>query len=197
MKQWRFEVSNSSGFPDVYGQGIFEDIKELGITSVQSVHSAMVYLIDADFDEAFAKRVAEELLTDQVSQEYYIGRSVCPAGPVEASILEVHLKSGVTDPVAESVTTALNDMGVNPEMVRTGRKFIILGHITDQQAQTIARRVLANDCTEDVIYGTDAEPPSPHTKPYELTLKEIPITTLDDDGLMKLKNAESVAKRTG
>jgi phosphoribosylformylglycinamidine synthase len=186
VKQWRFEVSNSSGFPDVYGQGIFEDIKELGITSVEAVHSAMVYLIDADFDEAFANRVAKELLTDQVSQEYYIGRSVCPAGPAEASILEVHLKSGVTDPVAESVTTALNDMGATPEMVRTGRKFIILGHITEQQAQTIARRVLANDCTEDVIYGTDAEPPSPHTKPYELLLKEIPITTLDDEGLMNL-----------
>ena len=69
MKQWRFEVSNREGFPDVRGQGIYEDIKELGITSVEGVHSTMVYLIDADFDEAFANRVATELLADQVSQE--------------------------------------------------------------------------------------------------------------------------------
>ena len=71
-------------------------------------------------------------------------------------------------------------------MVRTGRKYILLGHITEEQIQTIARRGLGNDCIEDVIYGTDAEPPSPHTKSYELELKEMPVTTLDDDGLMKL-----------
>ena len=31
MKQWRFEVFNRSGFPDVHGQSVLEDIGELGI----------------------------------------------------------------------------------------------------------------------------------------------------------------------
>ncbi len=188
MKQWRFEVSNRAGFADVHGNGIFEDIRELGIGTIDIVQSAKVFLIEADFDEAFAARVARELLTDMVCQEYYIGRSSAPAGPGMATLIEVHLKSGVTDPVAESVRTALSDMGAKAQNVRTARKYILIGTITDAQRDMIARRVLANDCIEDVIFGTDSEPPNPHTKPYELKVEQIPITTLDDDGLVKLSS---------
>ena len=192
MKHWRFEICNRSGFDDVGGQGVLEDIKELGIKSVESVCSARVYLIEADFDRAFAVRVVEELLTDTVCDEYYIGRSDAPAGPMEVSIIEVHLKSGVTDPVAESVAMAIADMGGEVRTVRTARKYILLGTISQSQAETIARRVLANDCIEEVIYGTDAEPPSPHTRPYELNVVRIPIAGLDDEGLVKLSKSRDL-----
>ena len=186
MKHWRFETCNRSGFDDVHGQGVLEDIKELGIKSVESVCSARVYLIEADFDRDFAVRVVEELLSDTVCDEYYIGRSSAPAGPVQVTIIEVHLKSGVTDPVAESVAMAIADMGGNARTVRTARKYILLGTISQSQAETIARRVLANDCIEEVVYGTDAEPPSPHARPYELNIVRIPIAGLDDRDLLKL-----------
>ena len=75
MRQWRFEVFNRSGFTDVHGNSVLEDIKELGISSVEAVQSAKVFLIEADFDEAFAERPAKELLTDPVCEEYYIGRN--------------------------------------------------------------------------------------------------------------------------
>ena len=58
MKQWRFEVFNRSGFTDVQGNSVLEDIKELGIISVEAVQSAKVFLIEADFDEGFANRLA-------------------------------------------------------------------------------------------------------------------------------------------
>ncbi|KKL96902.1 hypothetical protein LCGC14_1839830, partial [marine sediment metagenome] len=186
MKQWRFEVSNRAGFPDVHGQAVLEEIKELGITSVEFVHSATVFLIEADFGEAFADRVASELLADTVCQEYYVGRTATPAGPMQAMLIEVHLKSGVTDPVARSVVTAIADMGVNVETVRTARKYILLGSVSDSDRDIISRRILANDCIEEVVYGSDAEPPSPHTDAYELTVGQIPITELDEDGLMQV-----------
>lgn len=186
MKQWRFEVSNRSGYTDVHGEGVLEDIKELGIKTVEGVTSAKVFLIEADFDNDFGKRVVEELLADTVCQEYFIGRSKVPAGPMAASIIEVHLKSGVTDPVAESVAMAIEDMGAQTESVRTARKYILLGNITDDQCETIARRVLANDCIEDVFYGSDAEPASRHTKPYELNVTPVPVTKLDAQALVQL-----------
>ena len=120
-RQWRFEVFNRQGFSDVHGSGVLEDIKELGIRSVEAVQSARVFLIEADFDKDFAKRVAGELLADAVCEEYYIGRSGPPAGLAKATIIEVHLKSGVTDPVAESVMAAMADMGVKANNVRTAR----------------------------------------------------------------------------
>jgi phosphoribosylformylglycinamidine synthase len=216
VKQWRFEVFNRSGFSDVHGKSVLDDIEELGITSVEAVQSAKVFLIEADpltlrlgsgqapsaglgtgapgtgFDDAFARRVAKELLSDPVCEEYYIGRSKAPAGLAKATLIEVHLKSGVTDPVAESVMAAIADMGVKAGNVRTARKYVLLGEIKKNQAEMIAKKVLANDCIEDCIIGDEAEPPSPHLKPYELEIVHWPIRELDDEGLMALSKKKDL-----
>jgi phosphoribosylformylglycinamidine synthase len=192
MRQWRFEVFNRSGFTDVHGNSVLEDIKELGISSVEAVQSAKVFLIEADFDKPLAQRIGKELLADPVCEEYYIGRSSAPAGLAKATIIEVHLKSGVTDPVAESVMAAIADMGVTADNVRTARKYVLLGDITQSQTDTIAKKILANDCIEDVIIGNEAEPPSPHLKPYELQIVHWPIRELDDDGLIALSKAKDL-----
>ncbi|MGD8787480.1 MAG: phosphoribosylformylglycinamidine synthase subunit PurS, partial [Phycisphaerales bacterium] len=186
MKQWRFEVFNRADFPDVHGRSVLEDIKELGIDSVQAVQSARVFLIEADFDKSFAERLAQELLSDPVCEECYIGRSGAPAGLAKATLIEVHLKSGVTDPVAESVMAAIDDMGVQSNNVRTARKYVLLGEITQNQADTITKKILANDCIEDCVIGNEAEPPSPHLKPYELQIIHWPICNLNDNDLIAL-----------
>jgi len=77
-------------------------------------------------------------------------------------------------------------MGVKVQHVRTARKYVLLGNITPKERDSIARRVLANDCIETVIYGSEAEPPSPHIEPYKLKVNYVPTTELDDDGLLKL-----------
>ena len=192
MKQWRFEVFNRAGFADVHGNRVLEDIRELGIRSVEAVQSAKVFLIEAEFNKGFAERLAKELLTDTVCEDYYIGRSGAPAGLAKATLIEVHLKSGVTDPVAESVMAAIADMGVTANNVRTARKYILLGDIKQSQTNTIAKKILANDCIEDVIIGSEAEPPSPHLKPYELRIAYWPVCDLDDDGLVALSKEKDL-----
>jgi len=186
VKQWRFEVVNRRGFADVHGSNVLDDIRELGVGSVEAVQSAKVFLIEADFDDGFAMRVGSELLADPICEEYYIGRSSAPAGLAKAMLIEVHLKSGVTDPVAESVMTAISDMGGRAEHVRTARKYVLLGDISRKQSDTIAKKILANDCIEVCVIGNEAEPPSPHLKPYQLQVVRWPIRDLDDDGLVKL-----------
>jgi phosphoribosylformylglycinamidine synthase II len=192
VRQWRIEVFSREHSADVHGNSVLEDIRELGVDSVEAVQSAKVFLIEADFDKKIAERLAKELLTDSVSEEYYIGRSGAPAGLAKATLIEVHLKSGVTDPVAESVMTAMTDMGVTAQNVRTARKYILLGKISQTQTDTIARKILANDCIEDVIIGNEAEPPSPHLKPYELKITHWPVRDLDDDQLVALSKAKDL-----
>jgi phosphoribosylformylglycinamidine synthase len=170
----------------VHGKSVLEDIRELGIRTVEAVQSAKVFLIEADFDKDFAERVAKELLSDPVCEEYYTGRSGAPAGLAKATLIEVHLKSGVTDPVAESVMAAIADMGGKANNVRTARKYVLLGDITPKQTDLIARKILANDCIEVFLIGNEAEPPSPHLKPYELKITHWPIRELDDEGLVAL-----------
>jgi len=192
VRQWRFEIFNRSGSTDIHGNSVLEDIKELGISSVEAVQSAKVFLVEAEFDERFAKQLGRELLTDPVCEEYHIGRSGPPAGLAKATLIEVHLKSGVTDPVAESVMAAITDMGASASNVRTARKYILLGEVGTTQIDTIAKKILANDCIEEVIIGNEAEPPSPHLRPYELKIIHWPIRDLDDDGLIALSKKKDL-----
>jgi phosphoribosylformylglycinamidine synthase subunit PurSL len=186
VKHWRYEIFSRAGFADVTGRDVLHEIKALGINCVNKVESSRVFLIEAAFDEQFAQRVAAELLIDPVCESYYIGRRPLPETAGAKSLIEVHLKSGVTDPVAQSVTMAITDMGCAPEMVRTVRKYVLYGELNNEQLKLIARRALANDCIEEVIYGLEAEPPSPHTPEYRLEYKSIPLISLDDEGLEKL-----------
>jgi len=186
VKQWRFEVFSKANSADVGGRNVLGDIKELGIETVLDVQSARVFLIEGDFDDEFAKRIAGELLADTVCEDFYIGKSTAPAGfSTKATIIEIHLKSGVTDPVAESVMTAIDDMGKKCLTVRTARKYILFGEINDKQLKKIVRR-LSNDCIEVVVIGADAEPPSPHLAPYQFNLKTISLLNLNEQQLVEL-----------
>jgi phosphoribosylformylglycinamidine synthase len=176
----------------VHGNSVLEEIKELGISSVEAVQSAKVFLIEADSNDDSAQRVGKELLTDPVCEEYYIGRSGPPAGLAKATLIEVHLKSGVTDPVADSVMAAMSDMGIKAGNVRTARKYVLLGDITQSQTDTIAKKILANDVIETVIIGSEAEPPGPHLKPYEFQIVYWPIRDLDDEGLTALSKEKDL-----
>ncbi len=129
MKQWRFEISSKKGFPDIHGGDVLEDIRQLNISSVEDVVSEKVFLIEADFDQEFAERVANELLADSVCQDWHLGKSGIPAGPMQASLVEVHLKSGVTDPGAESVRSARGERGAHwGSSDRTSHQYFLLGN---------------------------------------------------------------------
>jgi phosphoribosylformylglycinamidine synthase len=87
---------------------------------------------------------------------------------------------------------AVADMGVEAEHVRTARKYVLLGEIGQKQIETIAKKILSNDCIEDCIIGNEAEPPSPHLKPYELEIVHWPVCDLDDDALVELSKEKDL-----
>lgn len=190
MKPWRFEVFSKPGFPDVHGNKVLEDIRALGIDLVDAVTTAQVFLVEAPVDDAFAARIANELLADPVCEDVHTGRR--PITEPQTTIIEVHLKSGVTDPVAQSVVTAIADMGAEATSVRTARQYVLQGTLDQAVIDVIAKRVLSNDCIEDCILGGSAEPPSPHLKPYALSLTHWPIRDLTDDQLMALSKEKDL-----
>lgn len=183
---FRIETYTKKDYLDVEGQNVLADINQLGIHTVDAVQAIRLFLIEGDLTNEQVGRIADELLVDPVSEEFQLGQTPGPAGLAPATLIEVHLKPGVTDPVAASAQMAIADMGLEVQSVRTARKYVILGGLTDKQKESIAQKVLANDCIEEVLIGLDGEPPSPHVEPYQLEIITLPIRQLDDEALVGL-----------
>ena len=64
MNNWKVEVYYKPEVPDTIGQGILEDITDLGINGVDSVRTATVYWIEGTLDAEAIDRIGSELLAE-------------------------------------------------------------------------------------------------------------------------------------
>src|SRR5262245_8803058 len=130
---YRIDVRPTAADP--HGESIRNQIKELG-TDPGAVRSARIFLIDSDASEAQIHCAARELLSDPIVENF----EVQPKSPASASLIEIHLKPGVMDPVAASTEMALRDMGLAAKQIRTGRAYLFEGKIDRIELERIASR---------------------------------------------------------
>ena len=188
---YRFEIKPKAGEIDPEGAHILADARSV-MGDVKAVHATRIFLIESPMTAEQAEQVASELLSDSVNQEYVVGVS---AVSDDASVVEVHYKPGVMDPVAQSTRSAIKEM--LPELdldsieVSTGRRYDFEFGADAEKAETavlhaFAERYLANPVIQD-IHEDLYEPTSfVHGQRYELNLTRVDIRELDDEGLMKL-----------
>ncbi len=150
-------------------------------THAQVRHSARMYLLDG-LDEQQASRVARELLVDATVEEY---RLASP-GSKPSNAVNILLKPGVMDPVAESVQSAIAELGLPGPRVRTARRYYFT-EIDHAQLKALAENVLANDAIEQVVVGSLPEAAwGAAGSPYAFRLVTVPIREMNDDALVKL-----------
>ena len=178
----RIEIRPQEGTGDPQGTAVAHEIAELGIPSVSHVRAVRLFFLFGDLSAADARRAGDDLLTDPVAETACLGASPPPDG---GAVIEVHLKSGVMDPVAASTEKAIADMGLAVESVRTARRYELTGDVSREQCETIARRLLANSAIEEVYFDAYT-PPAAHGQSYTLDIVDVPIRDLDDAALEKL-----------
>ncbi|MCG8408691.1 MAG: phosphoribosylformylglycinamidine synthase subunit PurS [Phycisphaerales bacterium] len=187
MGLWRFWVSPKSDHSDPKGQQVGQLLADFGITSVNSVRSSRLFLMDLDNSNTeVVRRIADELLTDPVVETCTAtqkGESV--ADPEDALPIEVHYKPGVMDNVAHSTKLALADLGIDVTSVRTARRYV-LHPVPNEEDLAKIPRLLGNACIEEVVIGTKPIEPPPQPPAYEFKLRHIPIRNLDESGLTQL-----------
>ena len=150
MQNWKVEVYYKPEVPDTIGQGILEDITDLGISSVDSVRTATVYWIEGTLDAQAIDRIGMELLADPITQVY----TFKPHSNAAIDwTLEVQFKPGVTDAVGDSTVKGIKDLGITGVTgVRTGHKYWLTGTLDAESLETIARRLLMNDVIQTFSY---------------------------------------------
>ena len=167
----RIEVFTKENFPDTLGNEVASEIANIGITSVDEIRTVQVYLIDGNLSKEDIKRICSELLIDGLTQDY-----VCINGLSEQSAdiqtgkmkfgqkghkdnavytIEVARKRGVMDPVESTVIKGIRDLGLSAKSVKTAKRFLVVGLLTDSQVEAIADKVLANKIIEDVFINKD------------------------------------------
>jgi len=196
MATWRVIVQPRDGMPDPQGSAIARHLADLHASPVRS---AKIYLIDIPVTTAGdasgaggaesrrrISTIASELLTDPVCEV-----ATCetdgdaeiryPAG----GVVEIHLKPGVMDVVANATLSAIEQMGIHVDAVRAARRFSFARPVPPDAQSAVARR-LGNGCIEDVVFGIRPLAPAPTPPVYRFELRHVSICNLDAAGLDRL-----------
>ncbi|MDE0314591.1 MAG: phosphoribosylformylglycinamidine synthase subunit PurS [Candidatus Poribacteria bacterium] len=150
MNNWKVEIFYKPEVPDTIGQGILEDIADLGISGVDSVKTATVYWIEGSLNSHTIERIGTELLADPITQLF---TSNADNEKIKDWTVEVQFKPGVTDAVGDSTVKGIRDLGIEGvETVRTGQKFWLSGTLSAEIIESIAQRLLMNDVIQTFSY---------------------------------------------
>jgi phosphoribosylformylglycinamidine synthase II len=181
---YRIEVSVKEGYSDPRAEGLEKDILDLGITAVSRVKVSDIYMLDGDISPTELDTICRELLADPIVEEYFTKERAAPAG---ARLVEVAYNPGVMDPVEESVRKGIADLGVaGLRAVRTAKKYLLWGDITEEVLQSICDKLLVNSVVQHVV--AEKEGVTLRSATYNFSLETIDIENMDDDALMDLSN---------
>jgi phosphoribosylformylglycinamidine synthase II len=192
---WEIDVLARSAELDRDAIRVRTEAAEYDLASEFGVATARVFLLQGEhLGAGEIERIKNELLADRVVEtalaaipgDAALGQPPkWMTGSQDVKLLHVLLKPGVMDPVALSTQRAIADLGIDPPLVRTCRKY----WITDLEDQTLAElgsRLLANDAIEQVVVGPLTIEALDLGRRYELALEHVPLDELDDAGLMEL-----------
>jgi len=193
---WRSEVAPARPELDAHGASVLKDIHELGLPDVRQVACGHLYFLEGSLGADEVERIGRELLADAVTERLEMLRGgddrSLPGNGFDACV-EVHLKGGVMDVVAGSTRAAIADMGIDTRTlaVATARLYRLAGIKSIEELELVARRLLFNDCIEDVyLTGFGRHDPRPERLPVAPTrafeLRHVRIRDLDTDALKRL-----------
>lgn len=197
VNRFHVEVRPRTPTLDGHGRAVLHDVRQIGLEHVEGVRTSRVYLLEGSLSEADVRLMASELLTDPVSETFIARQGFSTRDDHEASI-EVHPLPGVMNPAAFSaqaagrrLLSAKKRREARLDQVQTARRYLVVGARSAEELETIADRVLANDCIETwFIQGlgrNDAVPesfPVPPIRPF--ALRQVPLLSHSDEQLRRL-----------
>jgi len=187
---WEVEILPIGSEKDYEGQRILASAKSQGISGLSTVTAARTFLIQGELTHDDAKRAAEQLLVDPVTEQFQIHE--LPASPSEISnsksqiLLNVLLHPGVTDSVAENAAKALTRLNLNVTNVATCRRYWITGDLGTAKLAQLTKKVLANDAIEYIVDGPLQIKDLSLGSEYKFKLTIVAIRDMSDDELMVL-----------
>jgi phosphoribosylformylglycinamidine synthase II len=198
---WEVDIYPAAGQPDLPARQLAADAADLGLiaTDARTSFAATVgrgYLVQGNLDRPQIERVARELFTDEVVERYVIGAAgdavlgqspgAVSQPPTSADCL-VHVlsKPGVMDPVAQSALSAVANLGMKADAIRTFRKYW-LPTMPEASLRLLCSKILANDAIEQVIVGPLTMQRLELGSAYHFQPVTVALRELNDEALTRL-----------
>ncbi|MBN1401735.1 MAG: phosphoribosylformylglycinamidine synthase subunit PurL [Anaerolineae bacterium] len=191
---YRVEVCSREGQrPELGGServtdGYVDDIAALGIEGVRRVVRSELYFLRGVLTDSQIAQLCAELLVDPIVQQASFGQlPLAIEAPAGATAIEVGLLHGVTDTVADNLLAHAHLIGVTGlRAASTGQRYVLYGHLDEDQAHLIARRLLCNDVIQYYHIGqltphVGVEPPA-----VEARAERIALSGKSDEELLAL-----------
>ena len=180
----RIDVSPRPDLQDARGAEIKQQIAALGIDGITSVTVSSLYFIEHDLEAQALTTIVESMLCDPVAETAtFGGPTQAPARPADAWSVEVVLKPGVTDSVAESLLTGVELIGWSGvARAATGLRYVLSGRsgaLDDPRVHRIARGLLANEVIQTFAVNRPVAPPFTAPAEPDETALTIPIRAAD------------------
>jgi phosphoribosylformylglycinamidine synthase len=179
---------------DPRAAGLLQDAHALGLTRITGLECCDLYFVEGQLRDADLHRLASELLTDPVIQTFTW--RTAPSSfilPPSSFILEVALRPGVSDPVADQIVRAAKVLGLDGvRRAATGQRYAVHGDVSERDLHTLARRLLANPIIQRYALG-EIEPHFPHPAEASGHVEIIPVRTLGPQELLALSGDRRAA----
>jgi phosphoribosylformylglycinamidine synthase len=215
MAIYRFVVHFNHS-DDPRSAGLTADARALGFKQLKLITCQDIYFIEGQLSQEECKRLALELLTDPVTQTAEWSELPAPPADLEPAtvMVEVALRPGVTDPVADEIVRAAHELGIGDvRRASTGFRYLLrfdpLGNksasirlsasesaddsasIRLSVSESVAQRLLANTVIHRWMVG-EIEPSFPSEAVSSGEVETIRILQ-DDEGLLAISKERRAA----
>lgn len=166
------------------------DAHALGLTHLTRLECHDLYFVEGDLGAADLTRLAAELLSDPITQEWRLDSDAH-----EAHVIERVLRPGVTDTVAEQIVRAARELGIqNVDRAATGQRFVAHStrELTDPDLHALARALLVNPIIHNYTLGA-IEPAFPQGALASNRVEYLGMRALSEDALLGLSHDRRAA----
>lgn len=172
---------------DPRSAGFISAARSMGFKGVEQIECNDLFFIQGNLNSVQLEKLAGCLLCDPVTQKAEwqpVHSSAGDSLPANSHRVEVALRPGVTDPVAEQIVRAAHEMGIETlEKASTGQQFILSGRLEEADLHYLSEHLLANPIIQRYALG-EIEPVFPSSAEASAEVERIPIRALDDAGLL-------------
>lgn len=177
---------------DPYTQRLLTDAKALGFKTLAGLEYQELYFIEGELNEIEKKRLINELFSDPVVQSGHWQEQNLSS---EGQVVEIALRPGVTDPVAEQIVRGARLLGMNGVIrAATGQRFMINSSqpLPESELHTLVKRLLANPVIHHYALGK-IENVFPVLEEASNAVEIISLRQLDDEQLLALSRERRAA----